>query len=435
MKSKLLRKPALKTQITSFVLLVSLINGCSPPAPLAKKSPTARSTSTPISSRSTPQQSPTPASKIVGDEIESLALEIAGRIPSEKAKAKAIYEWVAKNITYDIQAYITNDLPNPAPLNVLATRSGVCEGYARLYVALAEASGLEAEMVPGFSKGFSPNDKQDRTKPDHAWCAVKFDGNWHLLDPTWAAGHIDETKKFVASYSDSWFDTPAEQFVYTHLPERAEWQQLSTPVSLEEFWIRPTVTQLFFKYGLQIPNPNDGTLAIEGTSKLIITSQQDCHIMASLYRGSQRLEESLTLVERQGRKSTVSFSTPERGEYRLMVFAGDPKSERAESAVVFEVKSSTRGPFFPTTSKAFTDEQVRLISPRTSIPAGKEAEFVLHAPGAVALMAVIGEEQVLFEKSGDQFSLKLAPSGDKVNVFGNYDGGSQYRGLVDIPVD
>ncbi len=427
---------SLKSLIASLAVLATLTTACSPPAPLAKKSPDVSGRSTPTPDRPTPQQSqaPTPT-KIVGDEIENLALEIAGRIPSEKAKAKAIYEWVAKNITYDIQAYVTNDLPNPAPLNVLATRSGVCEGYARLYVALARASGLEAEMLAGYSKGFSPDENQDRSEPDHAWCAVKFDGVWHLLDPTWAAGHIDENKKFVAKYSESWFDTPAEQFVYTHLPEKSDWQLLSTPVSTEEFWMRPTVTQLYFDYGLGIPDPNNGTLAIEGSSKIVITTQQDCHLMAAVYQDSRRIEENYTLVERQGRESTVSFSTPGRGQYRLMIFAGDPKSEKAESALVFEVKSSAQGPVFPNTSKAFADEQVRLISPRSSVAAGKETEIVLHAPGATALMAVIGEEQIPFEKSGEQFSLKLAPSGDQVNVFGNYDGGSQYRGLVDIPVD
>ncbi len=420
-----------------FLSLISaaiLTQSCSPPAPLPKQS---SPVSKPTSASSDPQ-TPQPFSSstpIVGDEIEKLSAELTSRISGEKAKAKVLYEWVAKNITYDIQAYITDDLPNPAPLNVLATKSGVCEGYARLYVALARASGLEAEMIAGYSKGFSPDDKQTRTEPDHAWCVVKFDGEWRLLDPTWGAGHIDESKKFIAKYSESWFDTPAEQFVYTHLPEKPQWQLLPTPVSIDEFWMRPTVTSLYFQYGLRVPHPNNGTLAIAGSSDLVVTSERECHLMAALYQGSQRLDEGLTLVERQGRTSTISFSTPGRGQYRLMLFAGEPDSERAESAVVFEVKSSAGGPTYPQTSKAFTDEEVRLVSPRTTLRAGKETEFVLQAPGATALMAVVGDEQIPFDKSGQQFTLKLSPQGGKVNIFGNYDGGSQYRGLVDFSVE
>lgn len=413
-------------------LLAWLALSCSPPAPLPKgtaKKPPVQSTP----SRSAPEVEAS-ATPIVGDEVEVLSAKIVASHREEKGKAKAIYEWVAKNITYDIAAFLSNDLPNPAPLNVLATKSGVCEGYARLYVALAEAAGLEAVMVPGFSKGFSPDDGGRKIEADHAWCAVKFDGSWHLLDPTWGAGHIDETKQFVSSYSTDWFDTPPEQFVTSHLPEVDKWQLLTPPWSAEEFWSHPTVSTLYFTYGLKPHDQEGNIIKLSGTSDLYLTAQRDCRLMAALYAQSQKIAGNYTLVERQGRDFHLAFSTPKAGRYRLVIFVGEPSSNRAESALIYNLESSSGGPPFPQTLKTFADKQVRLLSPRSALSPGRSTELVLQAPGATAMMAVIGEEQIPFHKSGERFSLEVEPRGDKVTVFGNYDGGSQYSGLVEFPV-
>ncbi len=423
-------------------LSLAALLACAPPAPLPKNSPktpspVAKTASTPGDSQPTAPPSATPwdeTTPIVGDEVEVLATKITASHRDQRGKAEAIYEWVAKNITYDIAAFLSGDLPNPAPLHVLATKSGVCEGYARLYVALAEAAGLEAVMVTGFSKGFSPDDGGRKAEPDHAWCAVKFDGGWHLLDPTWGAGHIDETKKFVPSYSLNWFDTPPEQFVTSHLPEDSQWQQLASPWSAEKFWTHPTVSQLYFHYGLKPQDQDDDTISMDGTSDLYLSSGRDCRLMAALYADSQKVEGSYTLVERQGRDFHVAVSTPKAGRYRLVIFAGEPESNRAESALVYNLDSGSGGPPFPQTLKTFTDEEVQLVAPRAALSRGRDTELVLLAPGATAMMAVVGQEQIPFQKSGERFTLELEPKGDKVTVFGNYDGGDQYSGLVEFPV-
>ncbi len=427
--------------LATLSLLAWLTVSCSPPAPLPKetgKKPSVQSTPSGTTSRTTPVR-PTPrvatsATPIVGDEVEVLSAKIVASHRDEKGKAKAIYEWVAKNITYDIAAFVSNDLPNPAPLNVLATKSGVCEGYARLYVALAEAAGLEAVMVTGFSKGFSPDDGGRKSKADHAWCAVKYDGSWHLLDPTWGAGHIDETKQFVANTSTDWFDTPPEQFVTSHLPEDDKWQLLTPAWTAEEFWSHPTVSTLYFTYGLKPQDQVGNTIKLSGTSDLYMTAKRDCRLMAALYAQSQKIEGNYTLVERQGRDFQVAFSTPKAGRYRLVIFVGEPSSNRAESALIYNLESNSGGPPFPQTLKTFTDEEVQLISPRSALSTGRSTELVLQAPGATAMMAVIGEEQIPFHKSGERFTLEVEPRGDKVTVFGNYDGGNQYSGLVEFPV-
>ena len=112
---------------------------------------------------------------------------------SERDKARAIYTWITHNIRYNhsiieqnLLGTRENTLMQQAE-NVLAQRSGVCEGYANLYKALANLMGLSAEIVTGKVR------REDGQIPEigHAWVSVKIGGEWSLSDPTWGAGYYD----------------------------------------------------------------------------------------------------------------------------------------------------------------------------------------------------------------------------------------------------
>ena len=56
-----------------------------------------------------------------------------------------------------------------------ATRQGVCQDYAHLYLALARQTGLTARCANGLPQGEGAS---------HAWCEVWLDGVWRGIDPT-----------------------------------------------------------------------------------------------------------------------------------------------------------------------------------------------------------------------------------------------------------
>jgi transglutaminase/protease-like cytokinesis protein 3 len=56
---------------------------------------------------------------------------------------------------------------------------------------------------------------------NHSWNAVVVEGVFYLLDATWAAGNADLSNphgQFVFNFSDYFFCTPPDQFIYTHFP-------------------------------------------------------------------------------------------------------------------------------------------------------------------------------------------------------------------------
>lgn len=411
---------------------------CTPPAPLPKGA-TARASSTPSSSHPDPFSrtgTPVPTGQMeeVPSTVAGLAKQLAEGKSSERDKAIAFYDWVAKNIRYDIVAYNAGKYPDPSAEATMLSRSGVCEGYARLFVAMCHAVGMEAEMVAGYSKGFAPD--EDKSEPDHAWNAVRVDGKWLLLDPTWGSGHIDQGKDFVAEFSRDWFDTPPDQFVATHLPEDPRWQLRGSPMNATDFFAQPSLSNLFFDYGLKLTSHSKGKISSDGPFEVKISSEKECRMMAALYQGSNALPGTYTLVERDGNDNVISIDPPAPGSYRLVVFVGPPDRLEAQSAVVYQVTAgeASAGREYPKTLRAFDDLQVRLTSPRYNLRSGEEVEIVVQAPGARDLMAVQGEKQTPFQRDGDTFRLYLYPEGEKVGVFGAYDEGNSYQGLLEYKV-
>lgn len=155
----------------------------------------------------------------VQNDLGKLAAYLKGAGPDKISRFRAIYTWEATFLTYDL-AY-----PQPSPPEVLKNRRATCDGFARLYVSLAQAMGLEAEHVLGWGRNplvFL----RESSRPNHRWVRVRVsDGSthcWALVDPTWA--HSDRR-------GQSNFLTPPEQFIRWHWPRDSKWQLLTPPLS------------------------------------------------------------------------------------------------------------------------------------------------------------------------------------------------------------
>ncbi|WP_026688517.1 transglutaminase domain-containing protein [Alteribacter aurantiacus] len=149
------------------------------------------------------------------EDIQSLADELTSGLTVDREKAKAVYDYLAENIAYDVEKF--NDRlfeMDDSAVKTLELQKGVCQDYAFLGVALLRAIDMEANYVAGMAgSGFL-------TRERHAWIEVKVDGEWIEMDPTWGAGYIDEeTDEFVFNYTDDYFD-PDEDFLnQTHTRE------------------------------------------------------------------------------------------------------------------------------------------------------------------------------------------------------------------------
>ena len=86
-------------------------------------------------------------------EIVSLANFIISGSSGDYAKARAIHDWVASNIYYDVDLGSVSAGPvheGKSALDVLNSKRGICDGYTNLTIALLRAVGIPAKKVMGF---------------------------------------------------------------------------------------------------------------------------------------------------------------------------------------------------------------------------------------------------------------------------------------------
>jgi len=136
--------------------------------------------------------------------IVAKAAEITANIDNDREKARTIYEYVAKNIAYDVKKAEADLFSvSDSALSTLHAGSGICQDYAFLTTALLRAVGLEAHYVSGHAG--------DR----HAWVEVKIDDEWVEMDPTWGAGYV-YNGEFYFQYNEDYFDPDPITFQQTH---------------------------------------------------------------------------------------------------------------------------------------------------------------------------------------------------------------------------
>jgi transglutaminase/protease-like cytokinesis protein 3 len=157
--------------------------------------------------------------------IEAVGTYIRTREPDPLRRVKALHDWVAAHIGYDVAAkdavvhpgdFFSVDTasgcsetpwPDKAVLAecVFARRRGICSGYANLLVALGKVTG--DPIVYEHGGGFVT----DGVETGHAWNSVDIAGHHVVIDATWDAGYIDIDGSFHKRFSSEYFRLSGER--------------------------------------------------------------------------------------------------------------------------------------------------------------------------------------------------------------------------------
>ena len=113
------------------------------------------------------------------------------RSKSDYDNAKALYEWICKNISYDSDRAKTVESGYYPDLSLLVDKKrGICLDIASLYSSMLRSQGIKSQIVIG-----------KHTYGYHAWCIVMLNGKWVLIDPTYGATSNESAR-------NSYFDAP-----------------------------------------------------------------------------------------------------------------------------------------------------------------------------------------------------------------------------------
>jgi transglutaminase/protease-like cytokinesis protein 3 len=368
--------------------------------------------------------------------VESLAEYLTRSASDEMQKVRAIYTWITQNISYDVAALASGDPGDQSAATTLARRKGVCSGYSRLFEALARAAGIEAVEVIGYSRGsgYAPG-KTLGPQPDHAWTAVKINGNWLLMDCTWAAGYLDASKGFVRRIDDYYFLTPPNRFVYDHLPEDPKWQLLPEPVAREDFeqmvYLRPG----FFRCGLEVVSHPKIEIVSDGNLTITFGGPDDALLKARAGQPQASEDAGQTFVQREGDQIKLNASFARPGDYTLRVYAkkrDEPGNyEWAADYLVRVPQVASQPTSYPQVMATFNEVSAKLLSPLAGkLKSGGEETFRLTAPGATAVAVITDGAWTNLEKHGDVWEGKVAVKGEQVQVAARFPGSQSFYVLL-----
>lgn len=373
-----------------------------------------------------------------GNSVKELANILSQHATTEEEKARIIYTWITHNISYDVAAladlFARNIYPDVKAETVLNTRSTICSGYANLYQQLAQYMGLKSLIITGYAKGINYVVGEDN-QVNHAWNGVKIEGNWYLIDTTWGSGIVNDNV-FLAEFNPYYFATKPQEFIYSHFPENPQWQLLNTPVSRSQFDTFADVSSTLFEYDIKLISHKN--LQIDTDNHLNITLQAPKNVVAiaQLKTEENQSLDNYTFVQKQGENININTSFPEKGNYKLEIFA-KPKDESNNYPLIvtYDISAKSSSDKFPTIFQHFANHNGYLESPLTAtLTTNQNVYFKLKIDSAteVKILNKSTNKWQDLTRYGNVFTgnIDIENSG-KIIVFAKFPQDSRYWALLE----
>ena len=199
--------------------------------------------------------------------LDSMTMGTINNVVSKKFddkidRARAIYDWIALNITYDVKAARSNITMKNSPAEVLLSRRAVGAGFASLFQDMCSAADIRCLTVNGFVKNNTEQIDEKGAEINHSWAVVQLGQSpetWYYVDPAWGSGYADaEMKVFTKSFTDAYFFTEKAIFNLQHYPDNEAWKLGSAPKNKKDFYNLPVIKVAAPELDMKRFSPNDG---------------------------------------------------------------------------------------------------------------------------------------------------------------------------------
>ncbi len=156
--------------------------------------------------------------------VSELSRKICSGLTADYDKARAIADWVSRNIYYDFDSYDSGVTVQTLSLaRTLELQRSVCGGYANLYAALCQSQGLTCYVVKGAVVQGGGTFGDGVTEATHEWNLLELDGRHIWVDTLWNTdnAYID-SEYFFGDQHYRYFDISEECLSVNHRAQRVE---------------------------------------------------------------------------------------------------------------------------------------------------------------------------------------------------------------------
>jgi len=211
--------------------------------------------------------------KMVDDYVQSLgsldtlnmgtiSYVVTKKFPENKDKVRAIFDWIAYNISFDCKAARNNGNEKTNSDDVLKSRKTTSTGYATLFQDMCSVVKIRCLTVNGYAKYSVEDINEIPDQFNHAWVVVQLGQSpesWYYVDPTWGSGYTDvKMITYTKQYNDDYFFANKSLFNFQHFPDNKAWQIGNGPKSAKDFFELPLVKHKAYEFGLAGFIPQNG---------------------------------------------------------------------------------------------------------------------------------------------------------------------------------
>ena len=140
-------------------------------------------------------------------QTEELADEICAGCETDAEKAQAFHNWIVVNFEYD---YDCNPIIQYFDVRkTLCSKKGLCFDFAHLFAAFCRSQNIPCYVIDG-----TP---YDRSKENHTWNRVYFNGSWWDIDLTNDILAIKDNRKIYGFHKLESIASPDKDYYITRI--------------------------------------------------------------------------------------------------------------------------------------------------------------------------------------------------------------------------
>jgi hypothetical protein len=260
--------------------------------------------------------------------IAELTYQLTQAFEDPIDKTRAIFAWVSTHITYDCVAYHVKSKIKAEPADVFKRRKAVCEGYANLFMEMCSYAKIQCLTVNGYARTTIDDIDEKKPEPNHTWNAVRINNQWCMVDATWGSGYTDKkVKVFTPDYSDVYFFTEPNKFLWSHYPELSSWKPDKANLSLAKFYSNPVIRAGYYLNDIISFFPEKGLIKANAKDPvaLSLTTATKKKISRLVVIVGEDRQQRVIKPDFEMTNNTVSFniSYEKTGTYPLSIYIND----------------------------------------------------------------------------------------------------------------
>ncbi len=207
--------------------------------------------------------------------VARIADTLTRKLADKEQKARAIFFWIANNISLDARAIKSNDQRKSAPEDVVKQRKATPLGFAKLYQEMSSQANIRCLVVDGYAKNNTDDINNPADEINHSWNVVQLGQSpdkWYFVDAAKASGFNDKKfSSFTPDFTSNYFFAEKTLFNLDHYPDNSAWQLGGGSKSLKDFYALPVIARAAYTIGLKKPIPVTGFIKTKTKNKVLFS--------------------------------------------------------------------------------------------------------------------------------------------------------------------